>query len=77
MKRMFGMMPSSEVEIEKRFKDMSDLKITIQAGPHGWTIIFADSSAKYGDCDNSSDVNFEVAKEIATEILGELVEVGH
>ena len=74
MNRMFGMMPSSEVEIEKIFIDKYNLRITIQAGPHGWTIIYADNSTKYNDCNASSEENFETAKKIAIDDLGELTE---
>lgn len=32
MRRFFGMMPSSEIEIEKCYKDKDGYKIIIQAG---------------------------------------------
>lgn len=59
MKRFFGMMPSEFVEIKKKFLDpISGLTITIEAGPKGWTIIYADHSTEYEDIDDSSMNNF-------------------
>lgn len=75
MKRFFGMMPSSEVEKEKTYKDDIGLKITIQAGPHGWSILYADSSSEYEDNDSSTENNFNKALEVAKDHLGELTEV--
>lgn len=75
MKRIFGMMPSSEVEKEKRYKDKYGLIITIQAGPHGWSILWADRSSDYKDEDNSTDKNFENAYNLAESKIGELTEI--
>lgn len=75
MKRMFGMMPSSEISIEKRYKDDMGLRITIQAGVHGWSVIYADSSSDYQDVDNTADENFKVAYNKATKCLGSLIEI--
>lgn len=72
MKRFFGMMPSSEIEKEKRFKDKCDLSITIQAGPNGWTVIYADGSTNYKDEVATTEENFNKAYKVATEALGEL-----
>ena len=47
MDRFMGMMPSSEIEIEKRFDTGNGFTVTIQAGPNGWTIIYADQSTKF------------------------------
>ena len=77
MKRFFGKMPSSEVEVSKRYKDENGLEITIEAGPHGWTIIYADSSTNYVDEDKSSIENFNEALNIAKEKLGTLVELSN
>ena len=76
MDRFFGTMPSSEIEIEKRFKDSHGFTITIQAGKHGWTIIYADSSTKYQDIDvSSANENFDTAYKIAVDELGDLTPV--
>ena len=75
MKRFFGMMPSSEIEIEKRYKDKHGYKISIQAGPHGWSIIYADSSSEFKDINNTSNENFKAAYAIASDNLGGLTEV--
>jgi hypothetical protein len=67
MNRFFGMMPSSEIEISKSFKDENGLEITIDAGPHGWTIIYADYSTKYEDVDDTAENNFNKAFSILTK----------
>ena len=74
MKRMFGMMPSSEVEIEKLYRDDLNLKIIIQSGKHGYSIIYADSSAEFKDIDDTAENNFNLALSIVKEKLGELKE---
>ena len=75
MKRFFGMMPTSEVEIEKRYKDKNDHKITIQAGPNGWSILWADGGSTWKDEENSADENFNIALKAAEEAVGTLTEV--
>lgn len=75
MKRFCGMMPSSEIEKTKQYKNSHDLKITIEAGVHGWTITYADSSTKYKDTDSTTDENFKTAYDIATKDLGTLTEI--
>ena len=72
MKRFMGMMPSSEIEKEERFKDKDGLSITIQAGKNGWTILYADGSSEYNDKTCSTEENFSTAYNIATDHLGEL-----
>lgn len=64
MKRFFGMMPSSEIEQEKRYIDDSGLKITIQAGKNGWTILYADSSSEYADVVDTTENNHNKALEV-------------
>lgn len=73
MKRFMGMMPDDEIEKEKRFKDSNGRTVTIQAGPNGWTIIYADYSSEYGDVVSSTDENFDTAYNKAVKRLGELV----
>ena len=74
MKRFFGMMPSSEIEIEKGFKCSGGLNIRIQAGIHGWTIIYADGGTKYADINAiTAQENFDEALKIATQEFGTLI----
>lgn len=61
MKRFFGMMPSDEIKIQKTFVDDLGLKIRIQAGENGWTILYADSSSEYADVVDTSLNNFNTA----------------
>ena len=61
MKRMFGMMPSNEVEIEKRFHTGSGFYVTVQVGPNGWGILYADHSAEGQDVTDTTDANIERA----------------
>ncbi len=74
MKRFFGMMPSDEIGKEKCFKDKDGYSITIQAGVHGWSIIYADNSSEFTDTDDTVDNNFSAAYTRAVERLGELCE---
>lgn len=61
MNRFFGMMPSSEVTISKTYKDRLGLKITIDAGKNGWTIMWADYSSDYKDVEDTAENNFQEA----------------
>lgn len=72
MKRFFGMMPSDEIEREEGYLDKYNHKIIIQAGPNGWSILYADGSSQYKDETKSTDDNFKEAYENATKSLGEL-----
>ena len=75
MNRMFGLMPSNEIEKERSFKDSNGLKIMIQAGPNGWTIMCADGSSKWNDGKATTEENFERAFKIAEMELGTLTKV--
>lgn len=75
MKRFFGMMPSSEIEIEKHYKDKDGYKITIQAGINGWTVIYADLSTDFKDNTTSASENFNEAYNLAVTRLGLLIEI--
>lgn len=75
MKRFFGMMPSTEIEIEKYYKDKDGYRITIQAGVNGWTIIYSDSSTEFKDITTSTDENFKAAYDLAVNRLGVLTEI--
>jgi pyruvate formate-lyase activating enzyme-like uncharacterized protein len=64
-----GMMPKDEIKIEKVYKDSLGLKIIIQAGDHGWSILFADCSSIFKDVDDTPENNFEAAlSELKTHI---------
>lgn len=69
MKRFMGMMPSSCIEIRKDFKDENGLKVHIDAGPEGWTIIYADGSTNYADTISTTEDNYNIAYKIASEDL--------
>lgn len=75
MNRFFGMMPSSEIKIEKQFKVGLGNKVTIQAGENGWTILYADSSSEYKDIINTSENNFNNAMEVLKTHFCEVVEI--
>ena len=64
MHRLFGMMPTSEVVIQKIYRDAIDLRIIVEAGPHGYTVIYADGSTKYKDIDDTPENNFKRALEL-------------
>ena len=75
MKRFFGMMPSSEVTLERTYKDNEGLRIRLQAGPHGWTVIYADGGTEYKDIDALPEENLESAYQQALSHFSELTEV--
>jgi hypothetical protein len=74
MKRMFGLMPANEVEIEKNFLG-GERKIIIQAGKKGWTIIWADGSTDYRNFDDSGENNFNSAISHAKIFFPNIVEI--
>jgi len=69
------MMPCSEIEIEKRYADSDGSKVTIQAGCHGWTVIWADGGSNYNDEDDTAKKNFDKAYLLATDMVGDIKEV--
>ena len=72
-----GMMPSSEIAQEERFKvGMSQLIVTIQAGKNGWTILYADSSSEYKDEVDSVENNFKKAMELLKTQFSDINKVG-
>ena len=75
MMRFMGLMPSSEIEMSKTYKDENGLTITVDAGPHGWTIIYADHSTQYEDVDDTTVNNFNTAYNILCEEFKNLVEI--
>lgn len=74
MKRFMGMMPSSCIEIRKDFKDKDGKKVHIDAGPEGWTVIYADGSTQYDDVVATSEDNYKAAYKIASKNLN-LIEI--
>ena len=59
MNRFMGLMPRTEVEKSQTFKvGVSQLNVTIEAGPKGFTIIYADGSTKYLDLEDTTLNNF-------------------
>ena len=75
MERFCGMMPPDCIEIEKRFKDQNGLRVTIEAGQEGWTLIWADCSVDYVDDNDTSENNFQKAYEMAVREAGPLIEI--
>ena len=75
MYRVLGMMPAAYVEKCKDYKDSNNLRVTIEAGPKGWTIIWADQSTNYFDADNTTEDNFKIAYDFAVNQVGPLREV--
>lgn len=69
MQRFMGMMPSSYIEINKDFRSASGLKVHIDAGPEGWTVIYADGSTNYEDNVATAQENYERAYAVASERL--------
>ena len=63
MERFFGIMPVDEIEIEKVFKDSpeSSCTETIQAGPNGWSILWADHGSTCKDESIGTDENLKNA----------------
>ena len=61
MKRFFGMMPSSEVELQKSFEDSLGYRINLEAGPNGWTVMYEDGSTDYKDAVATSEANLDEA----------------
>lgn len=77
MKRFFGMMPCDEIAIEKTYKAhgiMTDVDITIQAGPEGWSVIWPDKGVNYNDETNDPEDNFKIAYELAIQKYPDMVE---
>lgn len=63
MKRFAGMMPSEEIKKEKHYK-CEDGTIIAQAGPNGWTVIWADHGTNYKDTVATTEENFQTALKV-------------
>jgi len=66
MKRFMGMMPRNEIAKEQHFKDHCGLTIIVQAGPNGWTILWADHSSNYKDTVATVETNWQAALNFLT-----------
>lgn len=72
MKRFFGVMPAEEIHIKGMYRDSNNLLVTIEAGPNGWTIIWADHSVDYVDVVDTAKNNFKKAYDYVVVCLGPL-----
>ena len=76
MNRFMGMMPSSEVKKEKRFRvGHGQLIVTIQSGENGWTIMYADNSSEYKDVLGTTEENFNKAMSVLNSRFDNINEV--
>ena len=75
MKRMFGMMPSKETEVSNIYDDGDGMKVTIEAGPNGWTILMADGSSRYKDESKGTEANLAEAEKIAKGLFPDLKKI--
>lgn len=76
MNRFFGMMPSTEVELSKRYiVGVMGGEVTIQAGKNGWTILYADSSSEYDDVVDTAENNLNKAYQILQSRFCEIKEM--
>lgn len=73
MKRFFGMMPQSEVEKKQTFKvGIDKLKVNIEAGKNGWTILYAYGSSDYKDIVDTVENNFNDALNVLKSNFSEI-----
>jgi len=82
MDRLWGFMPSNEIEKTVTFKDMLNHKIHIGVGPNGWTIIWADGHTNYKDESIGTEANYKNAleclhKHFPEDELVEISEIDH
>ena len=61
MQRFMGLMPSSEIKKRHLWSDGTGKHCTVEAGPNGWTIIFADAGTQYKDAAIGTDANYTEA----------------
>jgi len=71
MERFYGLMPSEEVEQEKTLTDEYGLNILLQAGPHGWSIIWQDYSFDFEDIDGTTEENMQRATDFYNHKINE------
>lgn len=71
-----GMMPSSEVKIEKQFKvGASQLIVTIQSGEKGWAVKYADGSSDYKDELDTAENNYSKALKVLNYYFDNINEI--
>ena len=75
MMRVFGIMPTEEVTMQESYIDGMGGTIIIQAGPNGWSILYADGSADYCDEVNEDTINFQKAYDKVNENIGPLTKI--
>lgn len=75
MKRFFGMMPSNCIEVTKVYKDDSGMKITVDAGKDGYTIMYADGGTAYKDMDATAEDNLKDAYDYLSSQFDTLTEM--
>jgi hypothetical protein len=76
MNRFFGMIPSSEVKKEKRFRvDDSELVTIVQSGENGWTVIYPDYSSEYSDEVDTTENNFNKAMNVLASRFNDIIEL--
>ena len=74
MQRFFGMMPSSEVEVQRIYRDSpGGLRVILQAGPNGWSLIFADGSSQFKDEPLGTEENCQNAYKTLVSIFPDAV----
>ena len=74
MNRFFGMMPLDEITISKKYKDQNGLTVCIDAGPKGWSIIYADGSIEFKNEELPDVQNLKNAYDNAVNCLGKLTD---
>ena len=75
MNRFYGLMPSNEITISKIYKDLNGLTVHIDAGPKGWTVIYADGTTEFKDEELPDTQNLKNAYNNAVNCLGKLTDV--
>lgn len=70
--RFLGLMKSDDVKANGAFRDPRGLHIEIEAGPKGWTIVWADFSTTFKDVEQETELNFKEAYDCANEAVGPL-----
>lgn len=74
MERIFGKMPSNEVEEEGCFRESdTEDQFLIQAGPNGWSAVWEDGTSIFEDNKATTDENFKRAlKSVKTNVPGDI-----
>lgn len=70
--RFLGLMKSDDVKANGAFRDSCGLHLEIEAGPKGWTIIWADFSTTFKDIEQETEFNFKEAYDCANKAVGPL-----